>query len=105
MIKAKCPVAGYENFTIEYPAELKRKHQRVYAQAVSDFLEREQAAGRTLNEIPLEDARFCGAQALCSVFKNPPDADVDEWPLAVYRWFMDTVYWDHYEKAVNPPKN
>lgn len=102
MAEKFCPVEGFENFVIDYPDDLKRGHMRVYADAVTEFIA---ADGRDLDEIPMEDCRFAGTRALCTRFENPPDEDVDEWPLAVYRWFMDTVYWDHYEPAANPPKN
>lgn len=96
-----CPIEGYQDFTIEYPDELRVRHQRIFATAVSEAID--QAGGP--DNIMLQAARFYGCKALCSRFENAPTVDLDDWPLAVFNWFLDVLYFSYYEPAVTPPKN
>jgi hypothetical protein len=98
MTTVNCPVEGWGDFVIEYPDELKVKHQQLYLAGVQKALEEHEG-------ITVQMVRFYGARALCSRFEGAPDAPVEEWPLAAFSWFMNTVYYGHYDKAVSPPKN
>lgn len=93
-----CPIAGYEEFLIEYPDELLVEHQHQYAAAVMKAFEDHA-------ELTEQEARFYGAKGLCSRFEGAPDLPVKKWPLAVFSWFMNLVYYDLYHPAINPPKN
>lgn len=93
-----CPVAGYEDFIIEYPDELLVEHQQQYVGGVQQAFEQHQ-------NLTVQDVRFYGAKALCSRFEGAPEGPVTKWPLAVFSWFMNTVYYGHYDKAINPPND
>lgn len=99
MATKNCPVAGYEDFVVEYPDELLVKHQKQFARALQAAVEE-----YGVDNLRLDEARFYGARAICAKFEGAPDRPLDEWPLAVFRWFMGEVY-DHYDAAASPKKN
>jgi hypothetical protein len=99
-MRKSCPVPGYTEVEIEFPDELLVKHQRMYGQAV-------RAAIEANENVSVDEARFIGCKAICTEWNVPAALDerpLEDWPLGVFRWVVDTVY-PHYELAANPPKN
>jgi hypothetical protein len=101
MAKKSCPVKGYKGLVIEYPDDLLVEHENIFATAVH-------AAMQKKPESTPNVWRFEGCRALCKTFEVPDslkDKPVEKWPLAPFKWVLNTVYYDHYEPAANPPKN
>ena len=103
MPRLVCPIAGYEKFEIEFPDEWLVGDYEKFVQG--QLAARE--AGLFGDQSPVNTARFYGCKAACSVFKGGPDKPVEQWPLAVYLWFLEAVYYGAagLDKAINPPKN
>ena len=105
MPKLNCPVEGYEDFVIEFPAypdELKVKHQRMFARAAQHLMDEEG------DDALIQDVRFVGSKAICSVWEEPEslrNLDLEDWPMAVFQWVLNVVYFANYDKAANPEKN
>lgn len=100
-MKKNCPVKGYEDFTIEFPDEFEVGHYEQFIQGMNDARE----AGLFNDQSSLSEARFYGCKALCTTFENAPDRPLKNWPLAVFLWFVNTIFHDRLEPALNPPKN
>ncbi len=104
MPKLTCPVKGYEKFTVQFPDSWEVRHYEQFVQGMAG------ARSEKLfnDESPVNTARFYGCQAVCSVFENAPDKPLEKWPLAVFLWFMDAVYYNTetgLDSALTPPKN
>ena len=98
-----CPVKGYEKFTITIPNEWKVKHGRAWAMGLRAALEAKPEKDR--GEVDVNTLRMYGCLALCEQVDNPPPGPVDDWPLAVGMWLLETVYAGNFEAAYYPPKN
>ena len=103
MPKLSCPVEGHKDFTIEFPDTWQVRH---YEQYISGMAEAK--ASKLFDDTSaVNTARFYGCKAVCSRFDGAPDAPLEEWPLAVFLWFMQAVYYgpQGLDAALNPPKN
>lgn len=96
MKRAACPVAGFEAVEIVFPGVWLVRHNEAFWAAYRE-------AGETISH---NTALLHGCIAVCDEIKGlPTDKPVGEWPLAVFIWFIDTVFHQGLEKALNPPKN
>lgn len=97
-----CPVKGFEDFTITYPDEGEWivRHRILFGKGVDKAIE---TFG---DECDIQVRQFLGTLAVCKV-ENRPTMPIDKWPLPVYAWVLDTVYYGPggYREAVSTPKN
>lgn len=100
MTKLVCPIEGHENFVVELPDVFLVRHHEQYTRGISQAREK----GLIDEKSSINLIRFYGSQALCTKFENAPAGEIDDWPLAVYMWFLDAVYYDRFDKALSPPK-
>lgn len=95
MPEIKCPVEGFEDVSITMPDVLLVRHNEAFWQAY-----------RAAGEVSHNTALLHGSIAVCSEIKGlPADMPVGDYPLALFRWLIDTIYRDGIEKALNPSKN
>jgi len=98
-----CPIEGYEDFTITVKTipEWKVSDHTRYADAVQDAFDSKSLA----ESDTLDKARWFGSFALCDKVEGFPDEPLDDLPLGVYRWLLNVVYYNNFDKALNPEKN
>jgi hypothetical protein len=103
MPKLQCPVEGHQDFTIEFPDIWQVRHYEAYVQGMAEA----RSDGLFDDESPVNTARFYGCRAACQIFNAPPAGPLEDWPLAVFLWFMQAVYYgpQGLDTALNPPKN
>jgi hypothetical protein len=96
--KVTCPFEGFEEISLTFPdqREWKVRHSEMFWRAYRDAGEK-----ATLNTALLH-----GCVAVCEKIEGlPADIPLDEWPLQVFLWIINEVYYGGLDKATNPPKN
>lgn len=92
----QCPVKGFEQVSINVPEHWLVRHNESFWRAY-------RAAG---DEVSYNTALLHGSIAAVNGIKGiPQDTAVEDWPLELFLWIIQTVYRDGLEKALNPPKN
>ena len=96
MATTKCPIPGFENVTLTYPDRWAVKHHTLFYSAVREAGEEATQGTQWLY----------GSVAVCDKIEGLPEGvPVSEWPLELFNWIVQTVYWGSFEKALNPTKN
>jgi hypothetical protein len=95
-----CPIEGFETFVVDVPAVFTVRHYDQFVRGMAAA----QAAKKFTDESPVNVARFYGCRAVCPG-ADAPAGEVEDWPLAVFVWYLETVYYQRLDKALNPPKN
>jgi len=103
MPKLTCPVKGQEAFNIEFPDEWLMGDYEKFVRGMQTA----QAEKKFNNNSSVNVARFYGCKAVCSLFEGAPEKPLELWPLAVFMWFLNALYYGEtgLDKALNPPKN
>lgn len=100
MPKKKCPIAGYEAFEVEVSEPITVRDYDKFVRGMQTA----QAEKKFDDNSSVNVARFYGCMAMVETTGAPAE-DVEAWPLEVFIWFLDTVYYQRLDKALNPPKN
>lgn len=95
MASVTCPVAGFESVKLTLPDEWLVKHNEAFWSGVRQ-------AG---DDVSMNTALLFGSVAVCEKIEGLPEGSPLEWPLPVFHWIVNTVYYDNLQKALNPPKN
>ena len=88
----KCPIEGFEEIEITFPDHWLVKHNEIFWKAY-----------REAGEVSHNTALLYGSVAVCSEIKGVPD-DCAEWPLEIFHWFIDTIYNQSLQTALNRSK-
>lgn len=89
-----CPIEGLEDVKITFPDEWLIKHNEIFWAGV-----REAGENVTWNT-----GLLYGCIAVVKI-EGLDSEKPGEWPLQVFNWIIQTIYYDSLHKALNPEKN
>ena len=98
MPSENCPVEGYQNVKIRYPDEWLMIHMDLFWEG---YIQAPDNAAPATKEI-------FGTIALCEEIDGLDVSNIGQLPLSArlfFKWLVETVYYDSYLAAVEPPKN